>query len=523
MTAIENLAKILPVTLLGIYLHAVFLSISMGTPIVLVSLIYLWNKTKNELYFRAIRTITAILAVNFAAGAATGTLVEFGLVQAWPGMIFVLSTVGFVPFTLELIAFVAEIVLLLLFIITLGRLRPMISLALMAIYFIFAAFSGVVITSVNSWMNVPWGTADLVRTFYPFTPTFGPLQVSSDSFMNLRLIFLSSYLSYGSASQAIQDLAVSQQIGRFLLDPYVAIFNDYNLASVLHNVTAAVIVGMSIILAGYAYSFVKNNRTESLKIIRAFLPILAALLILQPVVFGDFMGKMVAAYQPTKFAAIEGLYESRRDPLLGFLAYNDPNALLIGFNDLAKNCEELRGVKLKERVPVIASKYIDPSVYELDLGELCWRDLLRARSEASILNTLYYVKIGSGAAALIGGLGLLLSLYNLGPLSRLLRKILGFLGERRVVALFATLILLGGILASSIGWFVREVGRKPWTIYGYLRQEEIVTPVPIDTAVITLFTTIFLAIGFISAYIMYVIATRPQKFSELFRRLTGNE
>jgi len=335
--------------------------------------------------------------------------------------------------------------------------------------------------------------------------------------------FLSNYFLAGASSQSIQDPAVSQQIGKFLSDPYVAIFSDYNLASVLHNVTAAVIIGMSFMLAGYAYSFVRNNRADSLKIMRAFLPIVVALLIVQPVVFGDFMGKMVAAYQPTKFAAIEGLYESRRDPLLGFLAYNDPNALLTGFNDLSKSCEELRGIKLRERIPMITDSSIDQSVYELDLGELCLRDLLRAESNAPLLNTLYYVKIGSGVAALAGGVGLLLNIYNVGPLSRILRRILGFLGDRLIVALFAGLILLGSISASTIGWFVREVGRKPWTIYGYLRQEEIVTSVPIDTATITLFTTIFLAIGFFSAYVMYLIAKRPERLDELAKRLGRNE
>ncbi|MEM2003625.1 MAG: cytochrome ubiquinol oxidase subunit I [Nitrososphaerota archaeon] len=516
----DNLAKIIPVTYLGIYLHAAFLSISMGTPLVLIALIYLWNRSKNELYFRAIKTLTSILVVNFAAGAATGTLVEFGLVQAWPGTIFVLSTVGFVPFTLELIAFVGEIVLLLLFIITLGRLKPFTSLTFMAIYFVFAVFSGVVITSVNSWMNVPWGTADLARTFYPFLPTYGPLLVSEESYINLRLMLLSSS---GFASQVIQDPSMVREIGKFLNDPFVAIFNEYNLASVLHNVTAAIIIGMSIILAGYAYSYVRNNNEDSLKIIRAFIPILVALLIVQPIVFGDFMGKMVASYQPTKFAAIEGLYESKKDPLLGFLAFNDPDALLVGFNDLAKRCDEVSGFKIKDIIPATSKTSLDQTLYELDIGELCRRDLIRTQNNTPLLNTVYYVKIGGGIAALAGSVGLFLTFYNFGPFSKILRKILGLLGQKISVALLSILVLSGSILASTIGWFVREVGRSPWTIYGYLWKEEIITAVPIDAVIITMFTITFLAIGLASASAMYLIATRPQRLDEMLRRLSKNE
>ncbi|MEM4211594.1 MAG: cytochrome ubiquinol oxidase subunit I, partial [Nitrososphaerota archaeon] len=239
--------------------------------------------------------------------------------------------------------------------------------------------------------------------------------------------------------------------------------------------------------------------------------------------FGDFMGKMVASYQPTKFAAIEGLYESKKDPLLGFLAFNDPDALLVGFNDLAKRCDEVSGFKIKDIIPATSKTSLDQTLYELDIGELCRRDLIRTQNNTPLLNTVYYVKIGGGIAALAGSVGLFLTFYNFGPFSKILRKILGLLGQKISVALLSILVLSGSILASTIGWFVREVGRSPWTIYGYLWKEEIITAVPIDAVIITMFTITFLAIGLASASAMYLIATRPQRLDEMLRRLSKNE
>lgn len=108
MVAGEPVSTLLLISALGIYIHAVFLSMSLGLPWIIMALLYKWWRTRDEDFYRASRTVTAVLGLNFALGAITGTLVEFGLVQAWPGSIFVIATSGFTPLALELIAFVGE-------------------------------------------------------------------------------------------------------------------------------------------------------------------------------------------------------------------------------------------------------------------------------------------------------------------------------------------------------------------------------------------------------------------------------
>ncbi len=98
-------SMLLPISALGIFIHAFFLTISLGFPWVIGGLLFQWWRTKDQDYYEAARNLTAVLGLNFALGAITGTLVEFGLVQAWPGTIFVIATFGLMPLTLELVAF----------------------------------------------------------------------------------------------------------------------------------------------------------------------------------------------------------------------------------------------------------------------------------------------------------------------------------------------------------------------------------------------------------------------------------
>ncbi len=92
------------------------------------------------------------------------------------------------------------------------------------------------------------------------------------------------------------------------------------------------IVGVSIALAGYSIRFLRTGGASYRKVIRVILPILLILVVLQPTVFGDMMGKAVTAYDPTKFALFEGANVSFRNPLIAFLAYGDPSHVVVGFD-----------------------------------------------------------------------------------------------------------------------------------------------------------------------------------------------
>lgn len=514
-------SMLLPISALGIFIHAFFLTISLGFPWVIGGLLFQWWRTNGQEYYDAARNVTAVLGLNFALGAITGTLVEFGLVQAWPGSIFVIATFGLMPLTLELVAFIGEIVLLVMFIVTLGKVRPLASLGIMMFYGAMAILSGVLIMTVNSWLNVPWGTGNLASNLYPFLPQYGPSSADPSALVKLKLELIKNLLSTGTASQVLQNPDLARAVGLTLTDPYVALSSPYALISALHAVNAGIIVGMSFALVGYAYRFLKTGQAKYVKIVKAFLPILLVLLILQPTVFGDLMGKAVAVQQPTKFALMEGAANTTQNPPIAFLAYGDPQHPIIGFDTLRNQCDSLGQTTLGNIAASAAPNMTLGSASSVSLKSVCLSDLSKSESRLFVIYSLYYAKIAVGILDLVAIVGLVALNFNLGALSVLTKRILDRFGERKSVFLLSLLVVLASIFASGLGWFVREDGRKPWTVYGLIYPEELITPVSISPFVFVAFALIFVAVAVVGIYGIYIVSTRRLKFTELLKKGAG--
>jgi cytochrome d ubiquinol oxidase subunit I len=286
-------------------------------------------------------------------------------------------------------------------------------------------------------------------------------------------------------------------------------------------VNAGIIVGASFALVGYAYRFLRTGDTKYVKIMRAFLPVLVILLILQPTLFGDFMGKAVASQQPTKFALMEGAYNTTQNPLVAFLAYGDPRHPVIGFDRLRDQCSSL-GNSTLGNLSSLAPNVTLGSISSVSLRSICLSDLSRSESRLPLINAVYYLKIAFGIADLVALLGLAAFTFSLGTLSKITKRILASVGELRGVFLLSFVTIVASIFASGIGWFIREDGRKPWTVYGLLYPEELVTRFTIGPVLI-LFAVLFVAIALVGIYGIYVVSTRRLKFIELLKKGAGVE
>ena len=135
---------------------------------------------------------------------------------------------------------------------------------------------------------------------------------------------------------------------------------------------------------------------------------------------------------------------------------------------------------------------------------------------------MYYLKIAVGIVDLVAMVGLVALNFNLGVLSKITKRVLSRLGEQRGVFLLSLLVVVASVSASGLGWFVREDGRKPWTVYGLLYPEELITSVPIGPVFI-LFAVLFVAVAAIGIYGIYVVSTRRLKFIELLKKGGGVE
>jgi cytochrome d ubiquinol oxidase subunit I len=64
------------------------------------------------------------------------------------------------------------------------------------------------------------------------------------------------------------------------------------------------------------------------------------------------------------------------------------------------------------------------------------------------------------------------------------------------------LITPAGFIAVEAGWFVTEVGRQPWIIYGILKTSESVTPMPGIQYSFYIVTFIYVCLSFVVFWLM---------------------
>jgi cytochrome d ubiquinol oxidase subunit I len=234
------------------------------------------------------------------------------------------------------------------------------------------------------------------------------------------------------------------------------------------------------------------------------------------------MGKAVAVQQPTKFALMEGAANTTQNPLIAFLAYGNPQHSIIGFDSLRSQCDSLGQTTLGNLAASAAPNITLGSASSVSLKSVCLSDLSKSESRLVVINLLYYAKIAVGILDLVAIVGLVALNFNLGGLSRLTKRILNRFGEQKSVFLLSLLVVLASIFASGLGWFIREDGRKPWTVYGLLYPEELATSVPIGPVFI-LFAVLFVAVALVGIYGIYLVSTRRLKFIELLKKGGGVE
>jgi cytochrome d ubiquinol oxidase subunit I len=69
-----------------------------------------------------------------------------------------------------------------------------------------------------------------------------------------------------------------------------------------------------------------------------------------------------------------------------------------------------------------------------------------------------------------------------------------------------------GFIALVLGWWVAEVGRQPWIVYGLMRTADAASPVPASSVLASLITYIvvyLLIFGFVGWYLVKMLRVGP--------------
>src|SRR5688572_5880004 len=384
---------------LSLAFHIVFAVVGMAMPLLMVFAEWRWLRTGDPVWLDLCKRWSKGVAILFAVGAVSGTGLSFQLGLLWPGFMRVCGPVIGLPFALEGFAFFLEAICLGLYLYGWERLRPRVHLAAGVVVLLAGVASGVFVVAANAWMNQPAGARwDGAR----FTD----------------------------------------------VDPVAAMNNPMWWPQALHMVLAAfAAVGFGV--AGvHAWSLLRGgHRLLHARALVAALWVGGVAAALVPL-SGDWLAKRVAALQPVKLAAMEGVFASEQPAALRLLGWPD---------------EEARTTRGAIEIPRLLSwlAHGDGSARVQGLNEFPrehWPPV-------AVTHVAFQVMIGAGTLMVaIAGIAAVLALRR------------GELASRRW---FLRVLVLGaplGIVATEAGWIVTEVGRQPWIVQGVLRTADTVTP-----------------------------------------------
>jgi cytochrome d ubiquinol oxidase subunit I len=252
------------------------LLVPIGVAFPAMTLVANWRgvRKRDDVALLLARRWSKVMAVTFAVGAVTGTVLSFELGLLWPGLMGKFGSVFGLPFGLEAIAFFLEAILIAIYIYGWDRLSPRAHLWTGVPIPFVSILGAVSILAVNSWMNTPQG----------FTLSDKGLPENVD------------------VAEAMFTPAFPWEVTHFIIAAYLGA--GFLVASVYA-------VGM---LRG------RNDRYHRLGFLIPF-TIAAALTPVQLLV-GDQITRMVISEQPLKFAAIEGVQQSgdhESESLFGYL------------------------------------------------------------------------------------------------------------------------------------------------------------------------------------------------------------
>src|SRR5689334_16207000 len=137
--------------------HIVFAEIGIAMPLLMVLAEWRWRRTGDGTYLELAKRWAKGSAVLFAVGAVSGTVLSFELGLLWPTFMKFAGPIIGIPFSLEGFAFFTEAIFLGVYLYAWDRIPPLAHWAAGAIVAASGALSGVLVVSVNGWMNTPTG------------------------------------------------------------------------------------------------------------------------------------------------------------------------------------------------------------------------------------------------------------------------------------------------------------------------------------------------------------------------------
>ncbi|WP_326836197.1 cytochrome ubiquinol oxidase subunit I [Amycolatopsis rhabdoformis] len=285
------------------------------------------------------------MAVTFAVGAVTGTVLSFEFGLLWPRFMGTWGEAFGIPFAFEGVFFFTEAIFVAIYIFGWRRLKPWTHFWTGVPIVLAGVFGSVSVVAANAWMNAPSG----------FT---------------------------ANARGEIIDV-----------DPVKVIFNDAMPLQAAHMVVAAYLVGGFLVASVYAAGMLRGRTDRYHKLGFTIAFTVAAVATPIQIGVGDSLARWVYGNQPVKFAAIELVPTTSSDVPETLLGHLNADGTVTGGIPIPGLASWLSNpgtgrstvVQGLDTVPVDAR----PTVLEANIVHLSW-DVMVGLGTALLLLSLWY-------------------------------------------------------------------------------------------------------------------------------------
>jgi cytochrome bd ubiquinol oxidase subunit I len=377
--------------------HFLFVPISLGLGLIMVLAARRYRRTGLDSDRSAVDVWTRLFAATFAAGVATGLTMEFAFGANWANYSRFVGNIFGAPLAIEgMLSFFVESSFLGIVLFGKTRISSRAYYACVWIVFLAALNSAFWILVANSWMHTPAGFA-------------------------------------------VED-------GRAVLtNIWAAIFTKSLAPRFVHTVNATFMTGAFLSAGVAAHYLLKKRHVDFAKRALTTALILGTITSVAQPFLGHWQSLQIAADQPMKMAAMEGIYQTgSKQPLS-----------IYGWVDTSTG----RAVSIQVPDGLSLMLGLNPNHVVQGLDSVPPAD----RPNVQVLFQTWHLMLGVGtmlAAVMVIGLWLLWRrrlFYSL-PYLKILR-----------------LTLPLPIVACILGWMTTEVGRQPWIVQGQLRTADAVS------------------------------------------------
>jgi len=418
--------------------HFIFVPLTLGLSVLVAVMETRYVRTGDEAHLRMAKFWGRLFVINFVLGVVTGLTLEFQFGMNWAGYSRYVGDIFGAPLAIEAtVAFFLESTFIGLWIFGWGRVSRRVHALSMWLVAMATNLSALWILLANGWMQHPVG-----------------------------------YVLRGGRAEMADFAAV--------------VTNPYGLLKFFHTLLSGYVVAAFFVMGVSAYHLLRRRHREFFRAsfrTAALFGFVSAVLVF---LVGDFHASEVAGTQPTKFAAMESVWETQRAAPYALIAFPD--------EDNERNAVE--ALRVPRMLSLLAFHSGDAEVRGL-------REFPPGDRPPVTLTFLAF----RGMLAL----GMLFML--LGLLAVVFERRGTLEGKRWFLRLMLYAIPLPYI-ATQLGWIVAEVGRQPWMVYGVLRTSEGFSESVTASQVAVSLVGFVLLYGFLAVLDIYLLVKYARKGPE---------